>query len=171
MITNAAARARDFERRTGVDVYTFTELERMGCTRSTARARVAARRWQRLGRAFVLHHGELTREQRWAVGVINCGPRAVLASFSAAESLGLTGWERDETYVLAPVGVVRPVVPGLRVVLRRSRLIGPASIAPAATRPAGDSYRTRPVAAGTSMRSSGRGGGCRSAAARAVRRW
>ena len=130
MITNAAARARDFERRTGVDVYTFTELERMGCTRSTARARVAARRWQRLGRAFVLHHGELTREQRWAVGVINCGPRAVLASFSAAESLGLTGWERDETYVLAPVGVARPVVPGLRVVLHRSRRIGPASISP-----------------------------------------
>jgi hypothetical protein len=102
----------------------------MGCTRSTAHARVAARRWQRFGRAFVLHHGELTREQRWAVGVLNCGPRAVHASFSAAESLGLTGWERDETHVLVPAGVPRPSVPGLRVVLHRARRIERGSVYP-----------------------------------------
>jgi hypothetical protein len=55
------------------------------------------------------------------VGVLHCGPRAVLASFSAAESLGLGDWAQAEVHVLAPAGVRRPRVPGLTVVLHRTR--------------------------------------------------
>lgn len=128
MLTNAAAASRDFARDTGYGAFTAAELVRMGCTRAQLRARVAAGRWQRIGRAFVMHNGELTRAERWSVGVLNCGPRAVLASLSAAESLGLQGWERDEVHVLAPAGVARPRLPGIPVVLHRKRMIDASSI-------------------------------------------
>lgn len=120
MVTAAAARTAEFSQRVGVDVYLRAELLRLGCTPSQLRARIAARRWQRIGRAVVLHAGPLTPAERRRVAVINCGPRAVLASFSAAEELGLDGWERDEVHVLAPAGVARPRLPGIAVVLHRT---------------------------------------------------
>lgn len=92
----------------------------MGCTRSEVQARLASGRWRRIGKAIVTHNADLTREQRWRVAVVNCGPRAVLTSFSSAEALGLTGWTREETHVLVPAGVARPRLPGLPVVLHRT---------------------------------------------------
>jgi hypothetical protein len=103
------------------DTVTAAELRALGCTDSRRRANLAAGRWRQVGRAVVLHSGPLTRAEQWRVGVLNCGPRAVLASFSAAESLGLEGWERAEIHVLAPVGVRPPRLPGLTVVLHRTR--------------------------------------------------
>jgi hypothetical protein len=123
VLTNAAAATTDFVRGADLGVLALPDLVRTGCTRSQAVARLRAGRWQRLGKAVVLHNGELTREQRWAVGVINCGPRALLASFSATESLGLTGWERDEAHVLAPAGVARPRLREPLVILHRSARI------------------------------------------------
>lgn len=120
MTTAAAARTVAFAREVGVDVYTRSELLRLGCTPSQLRARIAARRWQRAGRAVVLHGGALTPHERRRVAVLNCGPRAILASFSAAEELGLEGWERDAIHVLAPAGVTRPRLPGISVVLHRT---------------------------------------------------
>lgn len=51
--------------------------------------------------------------------MINCGPRSVLTSFTAAARWGLGGWERDEVHVLAPAGTIRPRLRGL--VLHRTR--------------------------------------------------
>jgi hypothetical protein len=126
VLTTAAAAARDFSRDT-IRVFARSELVAMGCGYSEQKAHVAADRWRVIGNAVVLHNGELTREQRWRVGVINCGPRSLLASFSAAEYLGLSGWNRDEIHVLAPAGVPRPELPGLPVVLHRARVIDSAA--------------------------------------------
>jgi hypothetical protein len=124
VLTHAAAATLSAVDGAGAAVLSRAELAAMGCSRSEIRARLAAARWRQVGKAVVLHNGELTREQRWRVGVINCGPRAMLASFSAAEYLGLTGWERHEIHVLAPAGVGRPVIPGLPIILHRQRKLG-----------------------------------------------
>ena len=80
----------------------------LGCTASALRAHLAARRWQQVGRAIVLHSGPLTRPETHQAVLLNCGPRAVLTSFTTAETAGLRGWERAETHVLVPTGVPRP---------------------------------------------------------------
>jgi len=102
-------------------VLSAAALAGRGVTRDRLRAELAARRWQQLGAAIVLHDGPLTRAQGWRVALINTGPRAVLAAFTAAELRGLRGWERDEVHVLAPAGSSSRLVPGLTVRLHRSR--------------------------------------------------
>ena len=82
VFTAAAAATHDFTQFVCGGAYTRGELRRIGCTRHEIDSRLAARRWQARGRAIILHNGELTREERWRAGVINCGPRAALASFS-----------------------------------------------------------------------------------------
>jgi len=125
MLTRAASGASIVSVDTGFEVFSRADLTALGCTRSEAQARLAAGRWRKIGKAVVTHNGELTREQRWRVGLINCGPRAVLSSFSAAEALGLTGWSREETHVLAPAGVARPHLPGQPLVLHRTTRLDP----------------------------------------------
>ena len=85
-------------------------------------AQCAARRWQLVGLAVVLHNGVLTRRQRWQVVRINTGPHAVLTAFTAAEASGLRGWERDTVHVLGPRGTPRPRVDGIPIRLHRTRL-------------------------------------------------
>lgn len=53
---------------------------------------------------MVLHNAVPTALERRRIALVNCGPRAVLTAFSAAEELGLHGWERDTTHVLVPGG-------------------------------------------------------------------
>jgi hypothetical protein len=153
MLTQAAARTVDAVNTIGSGVYTRSELIALGCTRSQITARIAAHRWRALGRAVVLDNGELTRQQRWQVAVLNCGPRAVLASFSAAEAQGLAGWEREEIHVLAPAGVARPRI-DLPIVLHRTRRLEAATVypqrrcqrvAPAVVLAAGGLRRPRPA--------------------------
>jgi len=93
-----------------------------GWTEAQVRAQLAARRWQLCGNAVVLHNGPLSRRQRWDAALINTGPRAILTGFTAAEYLGLTGWQRDWIDVLAPAGASPPVAAALlRIRLHRSR--------------------------------------------------
>ncbi|MFN2560049.1 MAG: hypothetical protein ABR571_01970 [Jatrophihabitans sp.] len=127
MLTQAAARAVRTADQIGPGVYTRAELIARGCTRSQITARVAANRWRAIGRAVVLGNGELTHAETWEVAVLNCGPRAVLASFSAAERRGLVGWERDPAYVLAPAGTRLPQLP-IPLVLYRARRLDPAAL-------------------------------------------
>lgn len=71
---------------------------------------------------MVLHNGPLSRRQRWDAALINTGPRAILTGFTAAEYLGLTGWQRDWIDVLAAAGASPPVSAALiRIRLHRSR--------------------------------------------------
>ena len=79
-------------------------LYRMGWTRSMVRAQLDARRWQRLGRAIVLHNGPLNAAEQRVVALINAGPRSLFTGFTAAEGHGLQGWERPWTDVLVPAG-------------------------------------------------------------------
>lgn len=97
-------------------VESLPSLLRQSWTRSAVRAQFDARRWQRVGRAVVLHNGELSDEERARAALINCGPRAALTAFTGAEMRGLTGWHRDEVHVLVPNGarITRP--PGLHIV-------------------------------------------------------
>ncbi len=108
---------------------TRRELALLGIGPDSIAAQVAARRWQVCGAAVLLHNGEPTREQRWLVARANCGPRAVLTSFTAAEDWGLRGWEREEVHVLAPAGTARPDVRG--VVLHRTGRWSAARVVPA----------------------------------------
>jgi len=111
-------------------VLSAAALAGRGVTRDQLRAELAARRWQRLGAAIVLQDGPLTRAQRWRVALVNTGPRAMLAAFTAAELAGLRGWERDEVHVLAPPGSSSRLVPGLTIRLHRSRRGWPPAIGP-----------------------------------------
>lgn len=83
---------------------TTSALRRRGLSTERIRAEVAARRWQRLGQAAVLHNGPLSERQRWMAARIHAGPKAVLTAFTATQAFGLRGWERDAAHVLAPGG-------------------------------------------------------------------
>jgi hypothetical protein len=108
VLTQAARRARDIGRLRRV--WSAGELGAAGVSVATVRANLAADRWQRCGRAIVLHSGPLTRHERWRAALVNTGPRSVLTAFTAVEFAGLVGWERPEIHVLGPPGAV-PVSP------------------------------------------------------------
>jgi hypothetical protein len=102
MYTSSAQRARRLD--SGRKVMTTAQLLRAGATRSQITANIAARRWQRCGRAIVLHGGELTRDERWSAALSNVGRGSVLTAFTSLEFVGLIGWQRPEIHVLAPAG-------------------------------------------------------------------
>jgi hypothetical protein len=110
MFTAAAERSR-----TGLGSVACTaDLRSAGWSKAAVRSQLAARRWQRFGRAVVLHGGPLTTGDRHGIALMNCGERALLTAFTAAELHGLRGWERPTIHVLLPAGtrahdVVSPV--------------------------------------------------------------
>jgi hypothetical protein len=113
MPTAAAARWDDRELSTLFGVASRGELASLGIAADHVASQVSARRWRALGCAVLLHNGIPSRAQRRRLMLINCGPRAVFTSFTAAEEWGLTGWERDTVHVLAPAGTRRPRLRGL----------------------------------------------------------
>jgi hypothetical protein len=118
MYTRPAQSAVDVRRDALVPaVVSVSELIGRGWTHGAIRAQVAAGRWQRCGRAVVLHNGVAHPDERNAVALLNCGPRAALTAFTLAECLGLQGWHRDAIHVLVPGGarVVRPEGLPLRI--------------------------------------------------------
>lgn len=102
MTTTGAARAATVRSRS--TVLSLNTLAGAGVSWKTVHAQCAARRWQRLGTAVVLHNGELRRRERWEVARLAVSPSALLTAFTAAEFLGLTGWERDTVHVLGGPG-------------------------------------------------------------------
>lgn len=86
-------------------VVSRSQLAGLGVTDDAIRAHVRARRWRLAGRAVVLHRGPLSVRQRWWVAVIHVGQGAALASSTAAEANGLTGWETETVHVVARRGV------------------------------------------------------------------
>lgn len=118
MVTAAAERALLGARPA---VRSRAELAAIGIDRFQIRAQCAARRWQLIGRAVVLHNGSLTLRQRWRVAQLNCGPRSQLTAFTSAEAHGLRGWERAAVHVLVPRGTPRPKLAGVPVSLHRRR--------------------------------------------------
>lgn len=96
-------------------IATTRRLEAQGWSRAAVRAQLDARRWQRCGRALVLHNGPLHPDELADVALLNCGPRAALTAFTLAAERGLQGWTRDVIDVLVPGGarICRP--PGLHL--------------------------------------------------------
>ena len=109
MFTAAAARSIRGELAT-LGVASRADLRALDVAPHVVTAQIRARRWRRCGLAIVLHNGALSADERWRAALINCGPRSVLTSFTAAESFGLRGWEREAIHVLAPAGTRRPAV-------------------------------------------------------------
>lgn len=91
-------------------VTTVPTLVEAGWSKSAVAAQLRARRWQRLGRAAVLHNGTLSTAERRRAALLNCGSPAALTAFTAAEEFGLRSWERPTVHVLVPGGahVTRP---------------------------------------------------------------
>jgi hypothetical protein len=96
-------------------VVTTVDLRRAGWSDEAVRAQLAARRWQRFGRVVVLHGGPPTLAERRGIALLNCGGRALLTAFTAAELHGLRGWERPTTHVLVPAGTRVRDVAGVRL--------------------------------------------------------
>lgn len=93
----------------------MARLLRSGWTPDAVRAQLDAHRWQRCGRALVLHNGPLHPDELAVIALENSGPRAALTAFTAAQQSGLQGWERDAIHVLVPGGARVCRVPGLRM--------------------------------------------------------
>ncbi|MDT4944541.1 MAG: hypothetical protein QOH14_1274 [Pseudonocardiales bacterium] len=122
MLTTPAARSLPDELDNAYDTVTSSAvLRRAGWSAGAIRAQVDARRWQRFGRAIVLHNGAPERAELWQIALRNSGRQAVLTAFTAAEALGLTGWERDPVHVLVPGGTRVRHVPDLLVRVHYAR--------------------------------------------------
>lgn len=117
--TAAAYRGRRVRVEFADGVASRRQLAESGVGPDMVGAQLAAGRWRLVGQAVVLHDGPLTEVQRREVALLNCGPRAVLTSFTAAAVWGLRGWDRPDVHVLAPAYARRPELPGIR--LHRTR--------------------------------------------------
>lgn len=117
MLTDAATRGLLERVPFDAAVTSVNALVRIGWTSAGIRAQVRAGRWQRIGRAIVLHNGDPTTAELRRAALTVLGPRAVLTAFTALEEWGLCGWERAAVHVLVPRGarVVRPEQLPLRV--------------------------------------------------------
>jgi hypothetical protein len=166
MLTGPAVRSRPESLDNAYDtVVSPAELRRWGWSAAAIRAQLDGRRWQRLGRAIVRHNGPLQPDEQRHIALLNCGPRAVLTAFTAAEELGLTGWERPRVHVLVPAGADVRRVQGVPMRVHYTGAWNPADhlparrshkIAPALVTAAGTFARPRPacgiLAAGVQQR-------------------
>ncbi|HEY2042790.1 MAG TPA: hypothetical protein VGH11_08940 [Jatrophihabitans sp.] len=96
----------------GLRVVRSRRLLVQGWTPQDIRSQLDAGRWQRVGRALVLHNDEPSRHDVFEVARLNASPRALWTAFTAAEIHGLRGWQREPVHLLVPPGVpvtYRPV--------------------------------------------------------------
>ena len=102
-------------------VVSRAQLRAHGWTRHHVRSAIAAGRWAAFGQqAVVLHRGPLTTRQQWWVAVLNAGPTATLAGLTAAEELGLSGFETPAIHlVVRQNSWVHAAVPGVKVHVSR----------------------------------------------------
>src|SRR4051812_12291113 len=101
-------------------VFTRGQLSAMGVDRWKLRNELAARRWQIVGRAVVLHNGPLTRRQRMWCAVLSQPQPAALCSVSTIELVGLRGFDDEVIHVLAVDNSMRYRMPGVRRHLSRA---------------------------------------------------
>lgn len=97
----------------GQGITTVHHMLACGWTRAAVHANINAGRWQLAGRALVLHNGPFHPDELPTIALLNCGPRAALTAFTAAQLRGLSGWEREDIHVLVPGGARIRRLPGL----------------------------------------------------------
>jgi hypothetical protein len=99
---------------------------------------VRSARWQRPCKGVVVDHsGPLTNDQLLRIALLRSGAGAALAGLTAARLDGFTGFvdtlptDGGPVHVLAPRGFKKPVaMPGLALVIHRSKFIGAADVHP-----------------------------------------
>ena len=84
--------------------------------------------WRAYGAVVVMHNGPPTPEQMAWVAVLRSGPGAVLAATSALAASGVRVNRPRHHHVLIPFGRRVPAIED--VVIRRSRVLGPADVEP-----------------------------------------
>jgi hypothetical protein len=107
-------------------VVSRSQLLEYGWDPDHVESEVAAGRWATYGhRAVVLHRGPLTtRQGRW-VAVLNAGTTATLAGLTAAEELGLVGFETPTIHVVVAQDTWVPrSQPGVKVHVSRRFDVG-----------------------------------------------
>lgn len=111
------------------------QLAALGLDHRGVHRHVQASRWTVWGsRIVVLQNVAPTRTQLWWAGVLHAGPGSALASLTALEAAGLTGFEdRDWTHVIVARGARVPSRPGL--VVHESRRLSADDIHPGRTLP------------------------------------
>lgn len=156
-MTSSAARAQQLGRVGTPSVVTIGDLAGLGWTWDAAQAQVTARRWQRVGNAYVRHNGPLSWDDRCLVALLSAGPRAVLTSFTTLQAQGLTTWERDAIHLLVPRGARLCLPDGVQIKVHYAR-----DWKPEAVMAARRLHRVPPAAASAPRRSPtlGMGAGC-----------
>jgi hypothetical protein len=109
------------------------QLSALGVQPASIAWAVRARRWRLVGRAVVVHRGELTRDARWWVAVIHAGPGALLCAWTAAEAQGLQRFERETVHVVVTRGHRMRALPWMKVHV--SRRLKPEDLHPALALP------------------------------------
>ena len=84
--------------------------------------------WKAYGEVVVMHNGPLAPEQQAWVAVLAAGPGAVLAATTALVASGVRVARPAQPYVLVPFTRHLPRLEG--VVVRRTRVLGPADVEP-----------------------------------------
>jgi hypothetical protein len=109
------------------------QLAECGYDNDAVGRRLSSHRWQPLGRAIVLHGGQLgERDHQWAAA-LSGSPITAVAGASAARRYGLRGYESTLVHVLIPAGSRPVAIP--RVQWHESRRFTAADIAPGSAPP------------------------------------
>ena len=81
------------------------QLADLGVSAKAVACQIRNLRWRPLGPlVVVLHRGPLPVEARRRAAVLNAGPGAALAAWTALHEWGLRGWERDAVHVVVRRG-------------------------------------------------------------------
>lgn len=102
-------------------VVRIADLATAGTTHATTLAQIGAARWQRFGRAVLLHNDDPSPGEQRRIVLANSGPRSALTSFSALSDWGLTSWDREQVQVLAANGARVWIPPSFSVRVHRVR--------------------------------------------------
>ncbi|MEJ5945876.1 hypothetical protein WDZ17_11285 [Pseudokineococcus basanitobsidens] len=95
-------------------VVSRAQLRAAGLGPDVVRRRVGSGRWRTVGpTAVVLHGGPVDAAARRWVALVDGGPAAALAAWSALAVQGLEGWERPRVHVVLPAGRSRPSPDGV----------------------------------------------------------
>jgi hypothetical protein len=95
------------------DVASRAQLASAGFDRYTVNRRVLARRWQLVGRAVVLHGGEISAQQGQWAAVLSAPRLAAIDGRTAARAYGLRGFDPNVLDVILAAGSKPIAMPGV----------------------------------------------------------
>ena len=88
------------------------QLRALGVDADAVDHQTSACRWSAIGpQVVVLHRGPLTDRARQVAALLHCGSDSALASWTALEVAGLSGWSRPAVHVIVRRGCAPPEVP------------------------------------------------------------